>query len=152
VKNKSRLLALSLISLFAFGLLCTASAGTANTASVWTTDVNNVKMNQFNVGQTVWIWWHVSPLGTTVDITVVDQNNVVMLGPLVNQVVGNQPIVFVPPAAGYYTVLANGQPAFVIATATFFAVPESVFGTIAALGAGFAAFGLLRWKMKKPTI
>jgi hypothetical protein len=152
VKNKSRLLALSLLALFAFGLICTASAGNATTASVWTTDINNVKMNQFNVGQTVWIWWHASPVGTTVDIKVVDSANNVVAGPLVNQVAGNQPIVFVPPAAGYYFVLANGQPVFSIATATFFAVPESVFGTVAALGAGFAAFGLLRWKMKKPTI
>jgi hypothetical protein len=43
-------------------------------------------------------------------------------------------------------VKCTGAPPFTIATATFFVVPESIFGTLAALGAGFAAFGVLAIK------
>jgi hypothetical protein len=147
VKTKRRLLALPLLSLVAFGLLGLACAGTANTASVWTTDSNNVTKNQFLATDTILIWWHVNPPGTTVDIKVVDSANNVVAGPFLNQVTSSQPITIGPLPQGYYTVFANGQPQFDIATATFFVVPESIFGGLAALGAGFAAFGLV--KMKK---
>jgi hypothetical protein len=124
--------------------VCFAYAGTAKQASVWTTDINAVPKNTFGPVELIYIWWNPDPAGTTVDITVVDAANNVVVGPLVNQPIGNAPIVCGPLAPGYYFVLVNGQPAFNIAVASLFVVPESVLGTLMATVAGFAAFGAFR--------
>jgi len=126
----------------------------ARSASVWTTDsVGGAAKNQFNLGQTVYIYWHPSPPGTVVDIQVVQQStSAVVFGPALNEPEANIPLSFVPPAPGDYTVLVNGQPISAIAVSTFFVLPESFLGTLMTIMAAFAAFatiGIIKNKNKK---
>ena len=151
MKN-AKLLVLAMLCLFSVAAVTSlASAGLprAATASVWTTDADNVKTNQFSVGQTVLIWWNPNPSNSEVDITIFDSQENVVAGPYFNQAPNVQPIVFVPEEQGYYFVYVNGQPVFTIASATFFVVPEAAIGALAALGAGLAAFGIVKLKPKK---
>ena len=124
----------------------------ANAASVWTTNNLGDPKSQFNQGETVYIYWNPAPPGSVVDIKVVDSSDVVVAGPWLAQPVGNAPLSFVPPGPGMYRVLVNGQPAWTIAVATLFVVPESILGTLMATFAGFAAFvtiGVVKSKNKK---
>jgi uncharacterized repeat protein (TIGR01451 family) len=115
----------------------------ADAASVWTTNNLGDSKSQFNLGETVFIYWNPAPLGSVVDIKVVDSTNTVIAGPWLSQPVSNAPLSFVPPGPGVYSVLVNGQPAWTIAVATLFVVPESILGTLMATVAGFAAFATL---------
>jgi hypothetical protein len=126
-----------------------ASAGTAQTASVIVQDAANTPKNQFNLGETVYVKLvSTAPAGSTADIQVVDTASNIVAGPWMDQVAGSINS-FTPASAGYYIVLVNGQPAFTIAVATLFVLPESVFGTLAAVGAAFAAFGTVAIVKKK---
>jgi hypothetical protein len=124
--------------------VCVVYAGTANSASVWTTDILANPKNSFGPAELIYIRWNPAPPLSTVDITVVNVANNVVAGPWLNQPIGNAPIICGPLAPGYYFVLVNGQPAFAIAVASLFVVPESVLGTLMATVAGFAAFGAFR--------
>jgi hypothetical protein len=84
--------------------------------------------------------------GTTTDVKVTDSTGTTVAGPWLNKPSGSI-IPCGPFGAGYYFVVSDGAPkSFSIAVGSFFVVPESVFGTLAALGAGFAAFGVLAIK------
>jgi uncharacterized repeat protein (TIGR01451 family) len=111
----------------------------ATSASVWTTNNVGTAKSEFNLGETVFIYWHPSPDNAIVDIQVKDQANNVVLGPLLNQPIANSPVAFNPAAPGYYTVLIDGQPAFTIAVATLFVLPESLLGTLMSIVACLAA-------------
>ncbi len=115
----------------------------ANSASVWTKDNVGTSKSQFDLGETVFIYWVPGPADRVVDIKVVDSTNTVIAGPWLAQPASNAPLSFVPPGPGLYTVLVNGQPAWTIAVATFFVVPESILGTLMATFAGFAAFATI---------
>jgi hypothetical protein len=128
-------------------------AGTATSASVWTTDSAATPKNQFFFGERVYIYWDPTPVGSSVDIVVVNSANTVVAGPWTEKVTpADAPLSFVPPLPGKYEVRVNGQPAATFKVAALFlslnlfAVPESVLGTIAALGAGFAAFAFMKVK------
>jgi hypothetical protein len=150
-----KLLLLAMLCLFSVAAVTSFASASffvaprAQTASVWTTDTDNVKMNQFAVGQTVLVWWNVNPSNSVVDLTVIDSQENVVAGPYLNQAIGTQPISFVPDEQGYYFVLVDGQPVFTIAIASFFVVPEAAVGALAALGAGLATFGIVKLKTKK---
>lgn len=153
MKNKIKIIVLTMLCVFALAAVCSvADAQSAQSASVWTTDNTGAKMNEFALGQAVYIWWNPSPAGSTVSISVVDINNNPVAGPWLNQpVAASGTLSFTPPSPGYYFVDVNGQPAFKIAVATvfIFELPESAIGGLAALGAGLAAFGIFKIKHKK---
>lgn len=133
--------------------------------SVWTTSTNNPspKTNVFDTGQTIYIWWNTFPDSLHVTITVKNDQNQVVAGPFTDQQESsNTPIVLTNGLQpGHYKitmtyVLSNTcfSHDFTLAVNCFFVLPESIFGTISALGAGFAAFGLFGYvklkKQKKP--
>lgn len=128
-------------------------AGTATTASVWTEDSAGNKVNFFNPGQTVYIYWNVGPSDGTVDIYIVNTAGATIVTIGTNLGPGAQPQTWTPTAPGYYYVVAKGAVEYYypIAVASIFILPESAFGTIMATTAGFAAFGTIAIVKRKYT-
>ncbi|MCW4005111.1 MAG: hypothetical protein NWF04_00720 [Candidatus Bathyarchaeota archaeon] len=129
-----------------------AAAGTASTASVWAADASGTVKNEFNPGEPLYLYWSCAPDGSTVDIRVLDESMSVVAGPWVDQPIANAPIE-IPGGfgSGYYFIEVNGVRTWTIAVGTIFVVPEGIFGTLSAVGAGLAAFatiGLVRRKRK----
>jgi hypothetical protein len=140
------------ISKIAFIVLCVftlasvasfAFAGTAQSASVWTTDDAGNHENQFDIGETITINWNADPEGSTVDITIYNEaGNPIgySWSGLTNDKSGT--ISFTASAKGVYYIDVTGVSVrFPVAVGTVLVVPESAFGALAAVGAGLAAFG-----------
>ena len=122
-----------------------AAPPTARAASVITAAdaACTIPSSNFAFGATVYVKLEsVQPIGSNADLEVRDSSSGVVAGPWLNQVAGSVNS-FVPASAGYYTVFVNGAPAWYIAVATFFVVPESMLGTLMATVAGFAAFATI---------
>ncbi|XES78349.1 MAG: hypothetical protein ACBZ72_05600 [Candidatus Bathyarchaeia archaeon] len=149
VKKIAVLTIICTLALAAAASMAFAAPIEAQTASVITQDAAGVPKNQFNHGETVYVKLvSTAPDGSVADITILDSDGNVVAGPWMAQSAGSINS-FVPPTSGYYFVNVNGQPVFTIAVATLFVLPESVFGTLAAVGAAFAAFGTIAIVKKK---
>jgi hypothetical protein len=131
-------------------------------ASVWTTDMNDNPQNVFAAGDQVKVWYivqditggSVTPGTATMYLASGDNvDTAVALGaPYEWTITGTGSMVITAPAPGAYLFIIDGQTVATIASNTLFILPESIFGTLAALGAGLAAFGLIKLKIKKPVI
>ena len=110
---------------------------TAKHCTLLITNSADVATVEFPLGATVFISWSADG---TVDIEVKnDATNEVVYSQYGAAMTGEDS--FVPPSPGDYTVYVNGLNTKIINIDTFFVVPESVLGSLAALGAGVAAFG-----------
>ncbi len=147
-----------------------AGTGTANTVGqVWLDAQQNDPTGQYcisqaSVGQTVYIYWgHITPPSGTVKIVVTpydeDGNALtpIQLGILSPSASGTTAASFVVPNTpnGYCDVSLYGQATKkatlrVVASVTLFVLPESTFGTLAALGAGLAAFAVYKKRNSLP--
>lgn len=133
-------------------------AANANTASVCATSdaAGNTKANFWSTPSTIYIWWTAQQAdGTpgTVDIEIQDSAGNTVVGPILNQPMGAQPIIWNAPV-GYYYLVVKGSAGvasykYPIAVASVFIIPESLLGTLMATVAGFAAFGAIRLKRVK---
>jgi hypothetical protein len=156
-KNKMKLATLAFLCFFAAAsVLSIASAANAQAANVITTNISGgtTKVTQFAPGQTVYIPYTIET-GKTAIISAVDENgNPVQMFDGTNYVTsatvsGTGQFTMIPPHPGYYYININGKAQIQIAQASFFVLPESAFGALAALGTGIAAFGLIKGKFKK---
>lgn len=110
------------------------------------------------LGSTVHIYWTgvQNPTTGTVVITVIDPN-----GAFVTNFAGHAwgpsdsgTPSFTASMVGNYYIVFDGWPSYhlfttVVAGISVFVVPESVFGTLAAVGAGFAAFATVNIYRKR---
>jgi hypothetical protein len=157
--KKIILLTLSIVMLASL-TVAVASAGTAiSVGHIWADSQLNDptaqhSISQAYVGQTVYVYWNtVLPPSGTVDINVYvfDANwQLVSTIPVGTGFVptdsGTTPASFVVPnvPGGICQITLNGMIQIIpIASVTIFVLPESAFGALAAIGAGFAAFGSL---------
>ena len=136
-----------------------ASTGTATSVSKAWAGVNiNDDSGVVNLGSTVHIYWTgVSPSTGTVYVTVYKPDGTFLQswGPLDPTKSGTPS--FTTSMVGNYYIFLDGYPSYhmfstIVASVSVFVVPESVFGTLAAVGAGVAAFGtfgLIKVKRKK---
>jgi hypothetical protein len=157
VKKGTKLATLALLCIFAAAsVLSIASAADAQAANVITTDISGgtTKVTQFSPGQTVYIPYSIEA-GKTAIISAIDENgNPVQLFDGTNYVTsavvsGSGQFTMIPPHPGYYYINVNGKAQIQIAQASFFVLPESAFGALAALGTGIAAFGIIKVKKIK---
>ena len=119
-----------------------AFAGTAQAASITTTDIGGTAQSSYAPGEIVYVrLLSVAPIGSDADIVVMS-GAVTIAGPWLNQPAGSVNS-FTPASNGYYTVYANGVAMLTIAVGTFFVIPESMLGTLTATVAGFAAFATI---------
>jgi hypothetical protein len=155
MKAQMKIAVLAILCLCAFAVVISAANASvppnADAAQVITTNApgSTVKVTQFAPNQLVYVEYNIEN-GKSAVITIVDDASPanVLYGPYT--VTGSSTVTPIPTfqtaTNGYYYVLVNGAPAYPIAVASFFVVPESIFGGIAALGAGIAAFGLVKYK------
>jgi hypothetical protein len=104
-------------------------------------------MTQFQPGQTIYVKYKID-YGLTANIVVCDGAYHVIPGTAHLGATGSGYFTLEHVTPGRYYVVVNGAPTFPIAVASFFVVPE-VLGSVAALGAGLAAFGIVKFKYKK---
>ncbi len=129
----------------------------ATTASVHNKDNSagtGLDITECSVGTHIWVFWTQSPANTEVEIQAFDPdgNTIVDVSHLTASQSGS--IDFSITAVGVYYVQVVGAYNKVlhsasIASATIFVLPESIFGTLAAIGAGFAAFGTVKVYRKR---
>ncbi len=140
------------ISKIAFIVLCVftfasvasfAFAGTAQSASVWTTNIAGEHANRFELGEEITINWNAYPEDSTVDITVYNEAGNPIGFSWSGKTNGDSgTISFTASAKGVYYIDVTGVSVrFPVAVGTVLVVPESAFGALAAVGAGLAAFG-----------
>ncbi len=130
----------------------TASSVSKAWAGVNIADVSGV----VTVGSTVYIYWEgVQPPSTgTVYVTVYKPDGSMLgsWGPFTPSQSGIPS--FVASLPGNYYIVLDGYPSYhlfttFVAGISVFVLPESVFGTLAAIGAGFAAFGTVKVYRKR---
>ncbi len=118
----------------------------ATVGNVWTTDVNgNIKL-QFNLGETVYVHWSANGIV-----------NIVANGPsgFDQQWLGQSgnpgaPITYTPAqGVGYYSITCTGAETKMIAYGTIFVVPQLPMGILAAIGACFTAFGIMKFRQAR---
>jgi hypothetical protein len=138
----------------AFAALCSlalvfcmrgAYAATAKYATLWTTDASGIAKINFEVDDTVCIHWVADG---TVDINVYYQDSINVLSQ--SNLPSSGSVTFIPKMAGSYVVRCTGaDPLIIIASGTFFVIPELAFGTVTATVAGLGAFELEKLKRRK---
>jgi hypothetical protein len=116
---------------------------------VWAEDSAKNYRNQFNVGETMHIYWNDDPPGSTVDINVTNSVGTVLASWTNQPESANGTLAYTFSSPGYYFIDCGGAPVFPIAVATIFVIPESVLGTLTVLGVGFAAYGLVKMRHAK---
>jgi plastocyanin len=104
-------------------------------------------------GQQIWVFWTQSPPSTVVEVKVLSPGGTTVIDQTNLQASASGTPTFTVTQAGTYYVLILGANNIVlqtktIASATIFAMPESVFGALAAVGAGFAAFAVVKIRGK----
>lgn len=131
--------------------------GTATSvSSAWAGVAINDLSGTVGLGSTVFVFWTgVSPPAIgTVYVTIYDPNGnmVSSTGPWTPAQSGTPS--FVANIPGNYLIVFDGFPSYHLITTqvagvSLFVLPESVFGTIAAVGAGFAAVGTVKLYRKR---
>jgi hypothetical protein len=152
MRRAMKLTVLTLICIFAFtSILGVASAGDDDpVGQIITTDHSGSTKSvlQFNLGDTVYVEYFIDT-GKTADVVIFDLDaGHEVAGTLQTGLHDSGEFTFLPSHPGFYTVKVNGEDAEKFATAPFFVLPE-VLGSVAALGAGLAAFGIIKFKYKK---
>lgn len=120
----------------------------------------NDNSGQGVLGQTYYVFWEgVTPEGAYVDVTLYDPNGnpiYTFNGQLLTDS-GDAKFAFQPTIQGRYVVVLSGAqspiPTYgtLVASGSLFVVPEAIFGTLTALGAGLAVFGIFR-KVKQKRV
>ena len=125
--------------------------------NVYTTSVNDstaTTVLQFNAGQTVYIWFTFTQGGTQ-DIAIYSNAACTALVNDYGQKASPGGVTFVipnntPAGTNYWIRIQDVPNSYQISVTSITVLPEvAVFGSIAALGAGFAAFGLVKMKRIK---
>ena len=139
-------------------LVGVAHAGTASSLSNVSAGANsNDNSGQCPTGSCVYIYWTgITPSGGTVDITVYNPDGTVneQWTNLAPDATGT--IMFTPGQVGTYLIVFDGYPSYHIATyqiaaVSYFNLPESAIGALAAVISAFAAFGVLAVVRKRRT-
>jgi hypothetical protein len=104
-------------------------------------------------GQQIWVFWTQSPLSTVVEVKVQFQDGTTVIDQTNLQASASGTPTFTVTQSGTYYVMILGAYNIIlgtktVASATIFAMPESVFGALAAVGAGFAAFAVVKIRGK----
>jgi hypothetical protein len=163
MKTKKALVASVIGVLFLFSIVSFANAqvrnptGTANSVSkAWAgVDINDFS-GTVSLGSTVYVFWTgVSPPATgTVYVTIYNPDGSMLStsGPYTPAQSGTPS--FVASLPGNYYIVLDGYPSYHLVTTfvagvSLFVLPESVFGTLAAVGAGFAAVGTVKLYRKR---
>lgn len=178
MKNTKRysLLAIAL-SMLIIGSAAPAMADSPG-GTIWTNDDEyNVlpKVYEFAPGETVYIFWDTSDDDTTtwtIELKKDSPFTATILTLATGKTESQAPVTwiagdnngngvldeaddFVPNTRYYFVLIKEGNPTFqisseVIAVSSAFVIPEFLLGTLAALGAAFSAFAIV--KLKKTTI
>lgn len=151
MKGAIKLGVLALICIFAMTAIAGAAlAADAEVAQVITTTASDsdVKTTQFAPNQPIFVHYTIQS-GKTADIKVVDSHYNDVPGTLQSGVGGSGQFSFTLAQPGSYYVLVNGAPSWPIAVASFFILPETALGALGAIGAGLAAFGIIKYKSAK---
>lgn len=130
---------------YAMGAQCWTSSSSSNPYPIQVT---------FNVGDTVYVYWTpYNPSTGDVDVNVYSPDQTPGVSTpycsFIDQSPSSSPVSFVPDVAGTWVVTCNGYSATVTVTPVYvFPLPESVLGTLSAIGACFAAFAVFTIKKK----
>lgn len=122
----------------------------ARAAQVITTDTTGSTklVTQFTPGDTVYVEYIIQS-GKTANIAIYDEDDNLITGTAHDGLVGSGEFTFLALHPGTYYVTVNGYKSRIIGVASFFVLPESVLGAFGALGAGVAAFGIVKYKSAK---
>ena len=127
------------------------ATGTATNVNLWTQNANGQQTQDFNLGQTVYIFFdNLQPSGSSIDVIVYDANHNVVFSAL-SQIQSDSPIDgWTPASAGSYYIYVNGALAWgPIAVQNVFVAPESPIGALMAIimcFSAFAAFGTIKFR------
>ena len=160
----SRIAVVCLLSIIvlcsAISLVAGVVTPTATSGSVWTSNTNDPanRVSNFLVGEQVYVFWDTAvgaTPGGTVNIEVINADTEVTVYAFAGDpfTMGDQPKIWVPNEPGYYQICLNGK--FVtrpVAVATVFVAPESIFGTLTAIGACFAGFVVFKKRNSLPKL
>lgn len=149
------LLALSVLLVSGF-----ASVSAAPVGVVWTTSsgASSPIDIEFEMGETVYIFWTINDTSVNVDIEITDNDGNNLAWVATNRAYSNQPVTWVTNSEGrfYVNVYEHETGAqigttYLICASTFnvTVVPESMLGAVAAIGAAFGAFGLVKYRKIK---
>jgi hypothetical protein len=144
-----KLFVLAMLCIFAFGAAASVVSA-QGVSNVITTDVSGsaVQVIQFAPGQTVYVEYTIKT-GVVATMTFTDAANN-PIAPSVPGLTGSGELTFTAPMTqGDYYVSVDTTTRTGIAVASFFVVPEAAIGALAALGAGLAAFGVVKLRAKK---
>jgi hypothetical protein len=155
MKINKKLMAAMLIGAFLLTLalagLAYADTGTATASNcqISIQDANGTPKLTFNLGDPIHIKW-LADGSVNIEVKCLSTGKTYdHYGPYTDSNTWNDWI-FSPTDAGRYKVYVNGnEESEIISVGSFFVVPESVFGALAAVGAGFAAFGTVTLVKRK---
>jgi hypothetical protein len=118
----------------------------ATVASVWTTNSTGAATVEYKAGETVYLHWKANG---NVNITVFDPSSNVEQNWLNLDAFGDKS--FVPShGPGIYSIECRAcKQQKLIAYGTFLVIPETVLGTIGALGAAIASMGMFKLRIRK---
>ncbi len=144
------------IAAFASLSISFAYAGSATSVSNFRVGVTPTDMSgQAPLNTQVYVYWDsITPSGGTVDITIYNPSGVLIASYPNVAPSASGTIHFTVDTPGSYYVQADGFPSYHAATtfvagASVLVLPESVLGTLAAVGAGVAAFGTVKLYQKR---
>lgn len=124
-------------------------AGTATSLSNVSAGANSSdNSGQCATGSCVYIYWSgVTPSDGTVDVTVYNPDGSINLQWTDLAPDASGTIMFTPEQVGTYLIIFDGAPTYTwtyqIAAVSYFNLPESAIGALAAVISAFAAFGVL---------
>ena len=147
----SRKACLAILSLLVAAclLIGVAHAGTATSLSNVSAGANpSDNSGQCATGSCVWIYWSgITPSDGTVDVTVYNPDGTINAQWTDLAPSASGTIMFTPEQVGTYFIVFDGAPTYSwtyeIAAVSYFEMPESAIGALAAIIAAFAAFGIL---------
>jgi len=149
VKKSQSILALSVLSIAIISFFAAALAQSVS-GTVWTTDNAGTPSQHFLVNQEVWVHWEGLAAGIPMKI---NHTTGVPGVPDLQWVAaaassGSSPQPFFPKEVGEYRVWVGETAVCVWYSHVFFVVPESLFGSLGAVGAASAA-GLVYYRRKR---
>jgi len=149
VKKSQSILALSVLSIAIISFFAAALAQSVS-GTVWTTDNAGTPSQHFLVNQEVWVHWE--GLGAGIPMKI---NHTTGSQPADDEWLAatanskdSSPHSFFPEEVGEYRVWVGETAVCVWYSHVFFVVPESLFGSLGAVGAASAA-GLVYYRRKR---
>lgn len=118
----------------------------ARAAQVIATNIKDgtTLVTDFIPGQTIYVEYSIQS-GKTANIAIYDEKDNLISGTLHEGVKGSGEFTFSTYQPGTYYVVADGYK-LGIGVASFFVLPETALGAFGAIGAGLAAFGIVKYK------